>query len=35
MVAWLLYRHIVRSPTVPESLWRVMVPDERRRTQSR
>jgi cytochrome d ubiquinol oxidase subunit I len=35
MVAWLLYRHIVRSPTVPESLWRVMVPDERRRKQSR
>jgi cytochrome d ubiquinol oxidase subunit I len=32
IVAWLLYRHIVRSPTVPESLWRVMVPDERRRT---
>jgi len=23
IVAWLLYRHIVRSPTVPEALWRV------------
>jgi cytochrome d ubiquinol oxidase subunit I len=26
IVAWLLYRHIVRSPTVPEALWRVMTP---------
>jgi cytochrome d ubiquinol oxidase subunit I len=26
IVAWLLYRHIVRSPTVPEELWRVMTP---------
>jgi len=24
IVAWLLYRHIVRSPTVPEELWRVV-----------
>jgi cytochrome d ubiquinol oxidase subunit I len=26
IVAWLLYRHIIRSPTVPEALWRVMTP---------
>jgi cytochrome d ubiquinol oxidase subunit I len=26
IVAWLLYRQIVRSPNVPESVWRFMVP---------
>jgi cytochrome d ubiquinol oxidase subunit I len=28
IVAWLLYRHIIRSPTVPEALWRVMAPGD-------
>jgi cytochrome d ubiquinol oxidase subunit I len=26
IVAWLLYRQIVRSPNVPESVWRFMAP---------
>jgi cytochrome d ubiquinol oxidase subunit I len=26
IVAWLLYRQIVRSPNVPESAWRFMTP---------
>jgi cytochrome d ubiquinol oxidase subunit I len=28
IVAWLLYRQIVRSPNVPESVWRFMLPRE-------
>jgi hypothetical protein len=28
IVAWLLYRQIVRSPNVSESVWRFMTPRE-------
>jgi cytochrome d ubiquinol oxidase subunit I len=28
IVAWLLYRQIIRSPNVPESVWRFMLPRE-------
>jgi cytochrome d ubiquinol oxidase subunit I len=31
IVAWLLYRQIVRSPNVPESVWRFMIPRDRGR----